>query len=263
MDDDGLPPDWSTSLAVLRLTGSTVEDRDDHLVIRTPGNPDFHWGNCLFVRDAEALNDAARWVEAFHTAFPDAAWVSIGLVALPSQLQPWSELGIDVELDDVLTTRVQPRQTPAPAGYTVRELVPADWIQLEVRELAENLATGEYDPAEHERFVQARSRTQISLVERGAAAFFGAFAGDLLAADLGIVLCGSKARYQFVGTSLEHRRRGLASHLLGVAADWAAQRGTEQWVIVTEATNPAGRVYRRAGFEPDVASAQAYRRPSR
>jgi GNAT superfamily N-acetyltransferase len=82
-------------------------------------------------------------------------------------------------------------------------------------------------------------------------------------ADLGIVRCGTTARYQSVGTDLDHRRRGLASHLLGVAAAWAGERGCDRWVIVTEATNPAGRVYRRLGFAPDVGSAQAYRPPAR
>ena len=52
---------------------------------------------------------------------------------------------------------------------------------------------------------------------------------------------------------------GLASHLLGVAARWAADHGCDHWVIVTEATNPAGRIYRSVGFEPGTASVQAYR----
>ena len=65
---------------------------------------------------------------------------------------------------------------------------------------------------------------------------------------------------QSVGTDDEHRRRGLASHLLGVAALWAADRGCDRWVIVTEATNPPGRVYRSLGFEPDTGTAQAYRK---
>jgi len=34
-------------------------------------------------------------------------------------------------------------------------------------------------------------------------------------------------------------------------------------VIITEATNPAGRVYRSVGFEPDEGNAQAYRPPPR
>jgi GNAT superfamily N-acetyltransferase len=83
---------------------------------------------------------------------------------------------------------------------------------------------------------------------------------DTLAASLGIVLCGTTARYQTVGTDEPHRRRGLASHLLGVAARWAADRGCDRWVIVTASTNPAGRIYRAVGFEPVPSTVQAYRR---
>src|SRR5262249_43085006 len=79
--------------------------------------------------------------------------------------------------------------------------------------------------------------------------------------DLGVVCCGATARYQNVGTDAQHRRRGLASHLLGVAARWASARGCSRWVIVTEASNPAGRVYRSVGFGPAAPTVQAYRRP--
>jgi GNAT superfamily N-acetyltransferase len=81
----------------------------------------------------------------------------------------------------------------------------------------------------------------------------------VLAAYLGVVRCELTARYQNVSTDARHRRRGLASHLLGVAARWAAEHGCVRWVIVTDAGNPAGRVYRRVGFEPEAATVQAYR----
>ena len=66
------------------------------------------------------------------------------------------------------------------------------------------------------------------------------------------------ARYQSVETDQAHRRKGLASHLLGLAASWSKERGCDSWVIVTEATNAAGLVYRRAGFTPDVSEVNAY-----
>ena len=62
--------------------------------------------------------------------------------------------------------------------------------------------------------------------------------------------------------SEDHRQRGLASHLLGLAAAWSAEQGCDRWVIVTEATNPAGRVYRSVGFELGAANVQVYRPPS-
>ena len=101
------------------------------------------------------------------------------------------------------------------------------------------------------------------LSEQDLGAFFGAFADGFLASSLGIVVCGETARYQSVGTDAGHRRRGLAGHLLGVAAAWSAEKGCNRWVIVTDPENPAGRLYRSLGFGPDLSNARAYRPPAR
>jgi len=258
-----LPPGWATDLAVLASSGSLVEHRGDHLVVRTPDNPTYHWGNCLLVLDETAVGDAPRWLGAFAAAFPDAGWVAVGLPRMPGDLAAWTALGVELELDDVLTTRTLPRQAPLAAGYTARRLAgDDDWEQHVAKELRENARTGEFPPDGYEEFLRARTVARRALVGRDAAAWFGAFdGGGRLVADLGIVRCGTTARYQAVGTDADHRRRGLASHLLGLAARWSATGGCDRWVIVTEATNPAGRVYRSVGFTPDVGNVQAYRRP--
>jgi GNAT superfamily N-acetyltransferase len=231
--------------------------------VRTPANPDFHWGHCLFVTDPGAIDDAGRWVRTFTSAFPEVGWVAIGLITMPADKDAWAALGLDLEQDDVLTTRTVPRLTPLPGGYAVRRLAGDDWARSVARSVAENDLTGDEEPLSFERFATALARTREELSDRDLGAWFGAFTGDLLVAELGIVACGQTARYQSVGTDHDHRRRGLASHLLGVAARWAADQGCDQWVIVTEATNPAGRVYRSVGFEPDISNAQAYRKPPR
>lgn len=254
---------WATDLAVLELAGSTVEEFTDHLVVRSPSNPDFHWGNCIFVIDADAVDDADRWVDVFRRSFSHADWTAIGLAGMPTRRRAWERHGLALELDDVLATRHPPRQTTPPVGYVVRGLVGQDWAQLVAREMAVNDESGQYDAVAHERFARARVASQRALVDQGAALFVGAFVGGRLVAELGIVDCGGTARYQNVGTAPEHRGRGVASHLIGVAATWAASRGCAQWVIVTEATNPAGRVYRKAGFELVEPIVQAYRAPQR
>ena len=258
-----LPPGWATALAILRHTGSTIENRGDHLLVRTPANPDFHWGHCLFVTNPAAVDDAGRWVRTFQSAFPEVGWVAIGLITMPAELDAWSALGLGLEQDDVLTTRTLPRLTPRPQGYAVRRLTGDDWARSVARSVAENDRTGDEEPLSFERFATAQAQARRELSERGVGASFGAFKAGLLVAELGIVACGQTARYQSVGTDQDHRRRGLASHLLGVAARWAADHGCDRGVIVTEATNPAGRVYRSVGFEPDVSNAQAYRKPPR
>jgi len=257
-----MPPGWATDLAVLEHSGSVIENHEGYLLVRTPENPDFHWGNCLFVTDTDAVSDAARWVETFQSAFPEANWVAVGLIHMPANPDAWVAQGVEVEPDDVLTTRSLPRQLPLPDGYTVRRLSGQDWAQSAAQATAENLRTGEYDQQTQERFVQVQARTKASLSERNVGAWFGAFIEDELVADLGIVRCGTTARYQSVGTAEAHRRRGLASHLLGVAARWAADQSCDRWVIITEATNPARRVYRSLGFESDVSNARAYRKQS-
>jgi GNAT superfamily N-acetyltransferase len=257
-----LPPGWATDIAIHELSGSTVTDMGDHLVIRSPHNPQFHWGNCILVVDDQAVGDAARWLETFREHFPTADWTSIGLVAMPSDDSAWRAAGVTLERDEVLTTRVLPRLAELPLGYEVRQVATADdWEQSVLQGMRENDDTGLYDSALHEVFLRNQVVTRQTLCDTGRAAWFAAFAGDELVSILGIVCCGGRARYQSVGTHVAHRGRGLASHLLGVAARWAADRDCDEWVIVTEATNSAGRIYRSVGFEPAAASVSAYRPP--
>ncbi|HEY3545556.1 MAG TPA: GNAT family N-acetyltransferase [Propionicimonas sp.] len=256
-----LPLGWATDLAVLRHSGSLVSDHGDHLVVRTPRNPDFHWGNCVFVLDERTVDDAERWLGVFDAAHPGAGWVSVGLVREPDDATAWTAQGVAIEADDVLASGQPPTLTPLADGYTVRRIDGDDWEQVVAAEIADNELTGEYEPALHERFARAQTALRRGLSERDVAAFFGAFADGVLASSLGIVVCGETARYQSVGTDAGHRRRGLAAHLLGVAATWSAGKGCDRWVIITEAGNPAGRLYRSVGFAPDVSNARAYRAP--
>jgi GNAT superfamily N-acetyltransferase len=254
-----LPLGWQTDLAVLRLSGSTVEERPDHLVVRTPANPLFHWGNFVLVTDPAVVDDAPRWLEVFEQEFPDAAHRSIGLVEEPDDPAAWSALDLVVEHDDVLAMDTCPEAGPVPQGYLVKELADAvEWEQ------STGLRIGEFaadDPREAQ-FERDATTLRIETTRSGRAAWFGAFCGDPLVAELGIVDCGDGvARYQAVVTGAPHRRKGLAAHLLGVAARWAAERGARTWVIVAEEGSDADRLYRSRGFEPRDRGARAYRKP--
>jgi GNAT superfamily N-acetyltransferase len=251
---------WATDIAVLELSGSAVEDRGDHLIVRTPLNPRHHWANCILVTDPDAVDDAQRWVHAFQSAFSSASWIAIGLTHMPGDPAAWVAHDVELELDEVLATETSPRLTVPPEGYDVRRLVGDDWEQAVALAVAENDRTGRWEPASYETFARARTEAHRAVCERNLAAYFGAFADGLLVSNLGVVRCGTTARYQNVLTSALHRRRGLASHLLGAAAGWAAIQGCDRWVIVTEAANPARRIYRNVGLELDSTNVQAYRR---
>jgi GNAT superfamily N-acetyltransferase len=255
-----LPLGWHTDLAVLRLTGSTVEERPDHLLVRTPANPLHYWGNFVLVTDPDRVDEPRHWLDLFEREFPDADHRAIGLVAAPRDQQAWRTLGLELDHDDVLSTRHCPEPTDVPAGYLVKQLADAiEWEQStgpRIEEFAPD------DPRESQ-FERKRTEARIKMSECGSIAWFGAFHGDRLAAELGIVDCGEGvARYQAVVTGADHRRRGLATHLLGVAAQWAAERGARTWVIVADDGGDASRLYRSRGFEPAAKGTRVQRKPS-
>lgn len=254
-----LPLGWHTDLAVLRLTGSTVDRRGDHLVVRTTANPLYHWGNFVLVTDERAVDRPEHWLEVFEREFPDAAHRSIGLVTEPADEASWTRLDLVVEHDDVLATDTCPESTPVPQGYLVRQIRDdVEWEQ------STGLRVAEFAEADSREAAYERTTTEVrrSMVGREDVAWFGAFHGDRLVAELGIVDCGDGiARYQAVVTGADHRRRGLAGHLLGVAARWARDHGAHTWVIVAEDGAEAARLYRSRGFRPAGRGARAYRRP--
>jgi GNAT superfamily N-acetyltransferase len=252
---------WETDLAILRHSGSSVEELEDHFVIRSPHNPEYHWGNFILVSNSSLAGDADRWVKTFEDAFPDATWVAIGLPEFPDSSLAWEKHGIELERMDVLKTEIAPSVPDISTSYTSRILQGGDWDLLLAREIAENKKSGENDPESYERFISNAIKGYEELCRKGLAVWFGAFHESELVADLGIVICGDTARYQSVQTDERHRRNGLATHLLGSAANWARQKGCTSWVIVTENTNDAGRVYRKAGFKPDMETVTAYRSP--
>lgn len=250
-----------TDLAVLRLSGSAIDTRDDHLIVRTPANPDFHWGNCLHVTDPDRVDDPERWVAAFRQEFPDARHRAIGLVTMPEDPDSWHAVGLALETHDVLTAAGLPRRPPLPAGYQVRPLEQdRHWASLLDARAAQARDEGAVVDGAQRDFLARHCAAQRDLTRTGHALFLGAFAGDALVASLGLVLCGEGvARYQDVLTDPRHRRRGLAAHLLGAAARWSRTRGCGTWVIVAEEGSAAARLYRAFGFTASTPAVQAHR----
>lgn len=252
-----------TDLAILELTGSEINTYEDHVVVKTPQNPNYHWGNFILVLDPAKINDCSYWVSRFEHEFPDKDWIALDLPEMPSDTASWEKQGIALEKLDVLSSNSTPSKAPLPSGYTTRALQGSDWEALILQEIAGLVSEYDYEPEKVEAFVRETNAARQRLCREENAAWFGAFLGEDLVANLGVIKCGKTARYQSVETHPDHRRKGLASHLLGIAATWSEQKACDKWVIVTEETNDAGRVYRRAGFKPDVPTVNAYRKPKR
>lgn len=252
---DEIPLGWHTDLDVLQKSGSRVTSSDGFVIVETPDNPGYYWGNFLYVTDPALAGRPADCLALMSRVFPDAHHVAIGLPSAPAP-GLWEGFGVEVERDEVLAAAVVPAGRELPDGYVTRHLAGDDWEQVLRTEVA---GSGTQDVDAYTDFARRRIDSQQAMVASGEAAFFGVFAGEDLAADLGIVLCDDGARYQSVGTVPQHRRRGLASHLLWLAGQWARERGARRWVIVVEPDSDAARLYRRCGLVKVAESWQVFR----
>jgi ribosomal protein S18 acetylase RimI-like enzyme len=243
---------WQTDLRLRELEGAEILTRADHLLVRTPENPGFRWGNFLLLGTMPAAGEAERWLNRFSEAFPTARYVALGVDGTPTDpaaLTELQELGLRAELTCVLSApRLATPTKPTPQGQLRSVRSDEDWRQA----IELGLAADE----EHEG--QAGSRTymerRMAAVRRVCAAghgsWFGAFRDGEMVAGLGIFATGEGvARFQSVDTHPEHRRQGLATHLLFLAAEHARRRlGARTLVIAADPDYHAIEIYRALGF---------------
>lgn len=238
-------PGLATDLAILELEGSTITDHGDHLVVRTESNPTYYWGNFLILDTAPAASEIPSWIARFEEEFPDAAHRAFAVLEVERDHSPWTGHGCTVELDSALAATQLVAPGPPSIDAEIRAFSADDWEQS-ARLSAED---DHSDPEARLTFERRRALAERRQAESGQGRWFGAFVKGRLVARAGIVLLGPRARYRFVVTHPDFRRRGLAGALVHAAGEWAlAQPGVEQVVIVADTDGPAINLYRSLGF---------------
>jgi ribosomal protein S18 acetylase RimI-like enzyme len=254
---------FRTDLAMLEHSGSLVEDRGTHLVVRTPDNPTFWWGNFLLLGTAPRDADEARgWLTAFETEFPEARHRTFGVDGQDGRgddLEPFGEHGLDLDVSTVMTATAVHAPPRPNTDATYRPLVSDDdWAQQVELDMA-----GE-EPGTHSlEFVTARADAERRLVDAGYGAWWGAFEGDRLLASMGLFTASpGLARFQNVKTHPEARGRGLAGTLVHRGSRYGFEElGARRLVMVADPDYLAIRVYRSVGFADTERQLQAERKP--
>lgn len=251
---------WRTDLALLEGSGSTLEHRGTHVVVRTPENPGFRWGNFLLLRRAPLPRQLDRWRALFDETFPGATHRAFGVddpTGGRAALKVFADQGYRVSESVVLTA--QDVHLPRHPNHSaeVRELTTdADW---EARiALAMACHASESGPAFAD-FAVRRAAAERQLAEAGRGAWFGAFEDGRMLSGLGIFRAGDDlARFQSVETHPENRGRGLAGTLVHHAGRHALDvLGATTLVIVADPDHHAIRIYRGVGFTGSETQLQA------
>ena len=240
---------FRTDLALLTDSGSVVEDRGTHLVVRSPDNPSYFWGNFLLLAQPPVPGGEKEVVGAFHTEFPQADHVSIGIdtAELTDESRAAFEAaGMTVDVATVLTA--SRLGVPRKVDAEVRALEGDDDWEARAR-LSQQL----YPSASEEAFMtfaRQKNAQERRLVDAGRGQRFGAFVDGTLVSTAGIFVTeDGVARFQSVETHPDHRRKGLAAAVVHGAGQHALDRlGVRTLVIVADTDGEAIGIYRRLGF---------------
>jgi ribosomal protein S18 acetylase RimI-like enzyme len=251
-----------TDLALLERAGSRVSDCGTHLVVRTPDNPTYWWGNFLLLSGPPASRaEAEDWLACFERELPQARHRTFGIDGTEGtvdDLAPFTALGLEAEVSSVMTAETV-HEPPRPnTDATYRRLTSDDdWAQqIEVSRAGEDVG---YDLP----FVTAKTRADRRLVEQGHGAWWGAFEGDRLLSSMGLFTASpGLARFQSVKTHPDARGRGLAGTLVHRVSRYGFEElGARTLVMVADPDYLAIRVYRSVGFADTERQLQVVRRP--
>jgi ribosomal protein S18 acetylase RimI-like enzyme len=256
---------FRTDLAMLRLGGTEVTDRGDHLVVRSPHNPAFWWGNFLLLAQPPAPADADDWLQRFAAEFPGAAHVALGFDGVDGRvedLSPFATRGMSCEASTVMSASevTEPPRPNREAGC--RQLSSdEDWAQSLGLEMACN--DRETDEA-FRAFATPKVATNRAMTEAGHGAWFGGFLDGVLMTQLGLFSASpGLARFQAVQTHPDARGRGLAGTLVHHASRYGFEAlQARTLVMVADPDDIAVRIYRSVGFVGGETQLQAERAPA-
>ncbi len=242
-----------TDLIFHRFEG-VVRDRGDYLLIRTPSNPTYHWGNFLLFAEAPEAGDLARWTALSKEEIGEPEKVGHLVFGWDSvergELEPFLKAGFELEQSLVMMAeRVKPPPKLNPEVETRSLESDADFeaaIELQgLLGLEDN-----FEPEGYRIFRERKMAGYRSMIRAGRGCWFGAFLDGRLVGDMGLFWDGDLGRFQAVSTHPDYRRRGIAGTLLSFVGGYGlAQAGLERLVIVADDAYFAKDLYHALGFE--------------
>ena len=238
-----------------------IADRGDYVVVRTPSNPTFYWGNFLLFSNPPGQGDFVKWRELFASEIgipPQVEHQAFGWDTLEGQtgfVEPFLNAGFGLNVDVVLTSdALRPPARPAPSAVVRALESDADWQQaLELQMVCREEG---HDEGGYRIFRERLMERYRRMSDASRGHWYGAFVDGQLVADLGIFHRDGLGRYQSVETHPDFRRRGIAGALIYKAGCEAmAEYSLHTLVMVAETDSAPARLYQSLGFAPREKSA--------
>lgn len=244
---------YRTDVALTRFDG-VVEDRGDYLVLRTPSNPTFHWGNYLVFPDPPDAASTEIWLASMEREMPGQEVPLFGWDrpdGAVGDVSGFLARGYELDTSVILTAAaVTPPAKRAPDVAVAPVDTDADW------EAAASVLVAAFSPRRSgtvedlASFVHRQLARYRRMQDARIGQWYCARVEGTPAATLGLVDAGGGVgRFQLVGTDPRFGRRGVCSALVFDVA----RRGLERFdtlVMAADATYHAAKVYESVGFRP-------------
>lgn len=257
MELSELSAGWRTDLIAHRVDGLVLE-RPDCIVLRTPSQPNYYWGNALVLPQPPADGELAHWLARFSEEVgqhdPAIRHVAIGINVAPradaNSLPAWRAAGFALFETETLRLRRGGLQAPrrAPRGEVVfREADLAREAEAFVD--LQCVDPEGYEPAGYRLHRTLQMQRLAAMQQAGTGTWFGVWCDGVLAADCGLLRAGALGRFQHVGTHPAWRRRGLCSHLVHRVSAWGfSQWGLQELVMCADPNDVAIGIYESLGY---------------
>jgi RimJ/RimL family protein N-acetyltransferase len=245
---------YRTDLIFPTFDGQVI-DRGNYLVIRTPTNPTFYWGNFLLFSQPPREGDIVVWRDLFAFeigTLPDTehqvfAWDSPE--GEEGVIQPFLEMRFRLDRSVVLTSSAPSVPAKPSSLVSIRPLKSeSDWDQAVENQVA--CREPEFEESEYREFQKKQMARYRKMAASGHGDWYGAFIEHKLVADLGLYHHEGIGRFQSVETNPDFRRRGIAGTMIVEASRQAKEQyNLHTLVIVADQDSSPARLYASLGFE--------------
>jgi len=246
---------YQTDLIFPKFDGKIL-DRGDYLVILTPDNPRFHWGNFLLFKSPPKREDFQLWKNIFHREIAshlDVHHIAFGWDTVKGEAgdaEAFVDAGFKVFKSVVLSTNKVRAPTNFNTDVVIRPLCgDSEWQQAINNQIA--CREPDHDIESYTQFKIDQMLRYRKMTKAGVGHWFGAFLGDKMVADLGIFQVDNRARFQSVVTHPDYRRLGICGTLVYKSSRYAFEKmNVKTLVMIADEEYHAARIYESVGFVP-------------
>lgn len=263
---------WQTDLFFARFDGDVVNSTE-YLVVRSPKNPTFWWGNFILFHEAPHVGCLVHWMDVFKMEIedrqPESSHRAFGIDSCARLVLPddFAVAGFALQEATVLTLSAAHRRSvamPLPNGFEFSPLQLPEESNLVVdKQVA--VDGGCYEAISYREFASHRMDRYAAMHAAGFGQWFGLFARvgkqRVLAASCGLFRGPEDAdhigRFQIVTTHPDWRRQGLCTALVDAVCSYGFEKmGLSTLVMVADPDDVAIHIYQSLGFKRGVSTWQ-------